>query len=100
MFKYDFGELGVRPMRVNHKLSPSQGWNGEPCLVCVCIHIELYKMAHLTLIVPVPRWHLFLSRLAWSRFQLYQILRGNFLRALYQVQLLYVRMHIGDTKLF
>ena len=32
MFKYDFGELGVRPMRVNHKLSPSQGWDGEPCL--------------------------------------------------------------------
>ena len=32
MFKYDFGELGVRPMRVNHKLSPSQGWDGKPCL--------------------------------------------------------------------
>ena len=32
VFKYDFGELGVRPMRVNHKLSPSQGWDGEPCL--------------------------------------------------------------------
>ena len=28
-----FGELGVRPMRVNHKLSPSQGWDGEPCLL-------------------------------------------------------------------
>ena len=37
MFKYDFGELGVRPMRVNHKLSPSQGWDGEPCLFVTCL---------------------------------------------------------------
>ena len=46
MFKYDFGELGGRPMRVNHKLSPSQGWDGEPCLSqgkCQCKLTKLSK---------------------------------------------------------
>ena len=37
MFEYDFGEVGVWPMRVNHKLSPyygegGGGVGGETCL--------------------------------------------------------------------
>ena len=32
MFKYDCGKVEVGPMGINHKFSPSQGWDGEPCL--------------------------------------------------------------------
>ena len=45
MFKYDFRELGVRPMRVNHKLSPSQGWDGEPCLIISTV-FEMTSFIH------------------------------------------------------
>ena len=36
MFKYDFGKGGVWPMGINHKLSPSHPWDGEPCLKKCC----------------------------------------------------------------
>ena len=56
MFKYDFGELGVRPMRVNHKLSPSQGWDGKPCLAAPCLPPleQLTGSTHTTPHFPSP----------------------------------------------